>query len=138
MNKQEVIKILTESNQWRRGEVKDYPYSPETIGEAIDAAIEILQQSQVPSDKVSHEAVNNSKFKIDKKQDFGGEYQVINTGVDDAMTQPHLSDEEIGKLAIDTGIWQDSEEYYSFIAGYKANPHHRPNEWVRVEDSKSK
>lgn len=50
MNKNEVIKILTEHNKWRRGG-NNMPHSPEIIGKAIDTAIEMLKQPQPLSDE---------------------------------------------------------------------------------------
>jgi hypothetical protein len=42
MTKEKAIKVLTEYNRWRRSD-KGYQQSPETIGQAIDLAIEILK-----------------------------------------------------------------------------------------------
>ena len=42
MNTTEAIKVLTEFNHWRRGADMPQP-DPKVIGQAIDKAIEVLQ-----------------------------------------------------------------------------------------------
>lgn len=46
MNKHTVIRILTDYNKWRRGEIKDIPEDTYTVGQAIDYAIEQLKPTE--------------------------------------------------------------------------------------------
>lgn len=43
MNRHTAIRILTDYNKWRRGEVKDITEDNYTVGQAIDYAIEQLK-----------------------------------------------------------------------------------------------
>jgi len=43
MNKHTAIRILTDFNKWRRGDIKDIPEDVYTVGQAIDYAIEQLK-----------------------------------------------------------------------------------------------
>lgn len=108
MNNTEVIKILTEHNQWRRGG-DNIPHNPETIGKAIDAAIELLERKRDPHGFL------------------------INTDIDDTMSKP-LSDKEIEVAAKDYAENENSaytNDYYGFIQG--ANFANRPQAgWIDV------
>ena len=42
MNRHTAIRILTDFNKWRRGQLKDIPEDNYTVGQAIDYAIEQL------------------------------------------------------------------------------------------------
>lgn len=48
MTREEVIKILTEYNDWRRGNTDELKHSPTTIGVALEKAIELLQKQKEP------------------------------------------------------------------------------------------
>ena len=45
MDNHEALKILTEHNQWRRGETDVREYGVEKLGEAIDTAISVLSRA---------------------------------------------------------------------------------------------
>lgn len=81
MNPQQVIKILTEHNLWRRGEVKDYPHSPYEIGLAIDAAIELLTTAPRDSQGLD-ETISDEEIERNEKRRRYSEYQKSNIGCD--------------------------------------------------------
>jgi len=63
MNKEQVIKILTEMNKWRRGlspynEMHPVPYSSTVYGEALDSAIQFLSAGPGDSAKENQEQEN--------------------------------------------------------------------------------
>lgn len=46
MKRKEVIKILKEHNEWRRGEIEETELTPKEIGIAIDKAIKLLKKDK--------------------------------------------------------------------------------------------
>lgn len=62
MTTQEAIDILKKINAWRRGDIDEYPYTPNEIGHAIDRGIHALES--VCSDGSAAEACADKFLEI--------------------------------------------------------------------------